>query len=231
MRFAVIGATHGLGLALTKTLLDEGHKVAAGTLDREVPDTLKPLIEQYGDNILVGRADVTNEEEIKAFAKSTTAFFDKVDAVCTVAGIMLPEDRKLSLLEAEISNLRTTFDVNFIGPVTVAKYFYPIIEKGGKLLTITSEGVGVRYAWSGSPHYALSKTAVTKVAGILNSTVDDVDFYSVHPGRPMTLMNRNGEIPAEESAAGIFKIMAGQTPVSRESWYIDYLGNSMDNQW
>jgi len=228
MRFVVIGATHGLGLALTKKLLDEGHKVVAGTLESEIPQTLASLLECYKDSLLVEPADVTCEDEISSFAKSTEAFFGKVDALCTVAGVLMQNDRVKNLLECDIVELRKTFEVNTIGPIIVAKYFYPIMEKGGKVITITSEGVAVRNAYSNFPCYALSKTATTKVSGILNSSTDDVDFYSVHPGRPMTNMNQNGEITAEESAEGIYRIMSGITEVSRKIWYIDYKGNPME---
>jgi len=88
--------------------------------------------------------------------------------------------------------------------------------------------VGVKNAYSGIPGYALSKTAATKISGILNASADDVDFYSVHPGRPLTDMNQSGEISAEESAEGICGIMSGAIPVFRKVWYIDYMGNPME---
>jgi len=228
MRSVVIGSTHGLGFSLVAKLLSEGHKVVAGTVESEVPDSLKPLMEQYGDMLLVKPADVTNEEEIISFTKAAADFLGKVDSVCTVAGIMTPGDRTNKIQDCIISDISKTFAVNTIGPITVGRYLYHVMEKGGKILTITSESVGVKHVWSGTPGYALSKTAATKVSGIFNSSVDDVDFYSVHPGRPMTHMNRNGEITAEESAEGIYKIMAGITPVSRDVWYINYEGDPMD---
>lgn len=36
------------------------------------------------------------------------------------------------------------------------------------------------------------------------------------------------QIEPEESAAGFCRLMAGETPVSRENWYIDYKGETMD---
>jgi len=228
MNAVVIGSSHGLGFALVKKLLAEGHKVVAGTLEKEIPDSLIPLTEQYGDNLAVKPADVTNEDEMISFAQFVSEFTGKADAVCTVAGIMTPGDRINKIQDCIIPDIRRTIDVNTVGPIIAGKYLYPVTAKGGKILTITSEGVGVRHAWSGSPGYALSKTAATKISGIFNSSVDDVDFYSVHPGRPMTNMNKNGEITAEESAEGIYNIMTGITPVSRDVWYIDYKGSPMD---
>ena len=228
MRTVVIGATHGLGLALTEKLLAENCIVAAGVVDRDVPGTLEPLVEKYDDKLLVASADVTDETEIISFAEAVSGFMGKVDAVCVVAGILLPSDQETKLHEVDVSVLRRTFDVNFFGPIICAKYFYPLMEPGSKFIIITSESVGVRSVWSGMPCYALSKTAATKASGILGSSVENVDFYAVHPGRPMTLMNRNGEITAEESAGGIYNLMAGITPLTRSIWYVDYKGNPMD---
>jgi len=228
MRFAVIGAKRGLGLALTQRLLAEGHKVAAGVRERDVPESLKALASQYGDKLLVGPADVTSEDDIKFFAETVAAFMGNVDVLCVVAGVIMPGDRAYPLHMGDVSEIPSTFAVNTLGPIIAVKYFYPVMEKGGKVLIITSEGVGVRNAYSGIPGYALSKTAATKVSGILTASANDVDFYSVHPGRPLTDMNQNGEISAEESADGIYRIMAGITPVSRKIWYIDYMGNPME---
>jgi len=228
VRFVVIGAKRGLGLALTKKLLVEGHKVVAGVRERGIPESLSTFSIRYGDRLLVKPADVTNEEDIKSFAISAAGFLGKVDILCTVAGVSMPEDRAFPLHQCDVSAIRTTFAVNTLGPIIAVKYFYPVMEKGGKVLTITSEGVGVRSAYPGTPAYALSKTAATKVSGVLNASAEDVDFYSVHPGRVISDMNPNGEITAEESADGIYGITTGIIPVSRKVWYIDYKGNPME---
>jgi NAD(P)-dependent dehydrogenase (short-subunit alcohol dehydrogenase family) len=224
----VIGATRGLGLALTKMLLEEGHTVAAGIRPREVPEALRELSLRYGNKLLVRPADVTSEKDIRSFAVAAAAFMGKADALCVVAGVNLPGDREHMLQDCVFADIRTTFEINTLGPILAVRYFYPIMEKGGKVLIITSESVGLDRVWSGTPGYALSKTAATKTAGILNASVTDVDFYAVHPGRPVTDMNPAGEISAGESAAGLAGIMTGRVPVSREVWYIDYKGDPMD---
>jgi len=209
-------------------LLEEGHTVAAGYRAHEAPETLRALSARYGGKLLTGSADVTSEEDVKSFAETAASFMGKADALCVVAGINLPGDRAHHLQDCVFADIRMTFMVNTLGPILAVKYFYPVMEKGGKVLIITSEAVGLRNAYSGTPGYALSKTAATKVSGILNASAEDVDFYSVHPGRVISDMNPNGEISAEESAAGLIGIMTGTLPVSRKVWYIDYKGNPME---
>lgn len=36
------------------------------------------------------------------------------------------------------------------------------------------------------------------------------------------------QIEPEESAAGFCRLMTGETPVSRDRWYIDYTGAEME---
>lgn len=226
MNFVVIGATKGLGLCLTKQLLEAGHRVAAGAIVISVE--LEALKAQYPDSLLVLEADVTDEAQMISVAEKAGAFLGEIDGLCNVAGVLLDGDRVKLLHECDISELRRTLDVNTVGPVIVAKSFYPRLKKGANVFTVTSEGVGIRSCGTWVPCYGLSKAAATKVSGILNASVSDVNFYSVHPGRMNTDMGRTtAQIEPEESAAGFCRLMTGETPVSRDRWYIDYLGGEM----
>lgn len=227
MNIVVIGAAKGLGLCLVGQLLEKGHRVAAGTLQR-VPK-LESLSVQYGENLMVFDADVTDEEQMQKAAADVKDFMGFADALCNAAGVLLPEDRVRLLHECDIGELRKSLDVNAVGPVIAVKCFYPYIKKGGSVFTVTSEGTGIKNCGTWVPCYGLSKTAATKVSGILNASVPDVDFYSVHPGRMNTDMGRTtAQIEPEESAAGFVRLIDGSIPLSREEWYIDYQGNRMD---
>lgn len=229
MNVVIIGATQGLGLELTRKFLTEGHSVAAGVVDRKTPAALEKLLETYGKKLMVFQADVTNEDEIHSGAKLCEGFFGKADALCNVAGVLLPGDRVKKIHECDIAELRKSFEVNTVGVVIVAKSFYPIIRKGGSLLTVTSEGVGIKNCGTWVPCYALSKGPATKVAGMFNLAVEDVDFYSVHPGRMNTEMGKTtAQIEPQESAEGFYRLMTGQTKISRNEWYINYKGEPME---
>lgn len=227
MQFVVIGATKGLGLCLTKQLLEGGHKVAAGAI--EISDELKALQAAHPDTLQVLHADVTDEEEMAGVAKASADFLGRIDALCNVAGVLLNGDRVKLLHECDITELRRTLDVNTVGPVITAKSFYPHLADGAKVFTVTSEGVGIKSCGTWVPCYGLSKAAATKVSGILNASVPNMDFYSVHPGRMNTDMGRTtAQIEPEEAALGFCRLMTGETPVSRSCWYIDYNGMPMD---
>ncbi len=229
MNMVVVGATQGLGLELVRKFLAEGHQVAAGVVDRKTPLALEELSGQYGEKLMVFQADVTNESEMIEGAALCTGFFGEADALCNVAGVLLSGDRVNLIHQCDVAELRKTFDVNTIGAVIAAKSFYPVMKKGGKILTVTSEGSGVRNCGTWVPCYGLSKTAATKISGMFNKAVGDVDFYSVHPGRMNTEMGRTtAQIEPWESAEGFCKLMTGETPISRSEWYVNYKGEPMD---
>lgn len=227
MNFVVIGATKGLGFCLTRQLLEAGHKVAAGAI--VISPELEALKKQYAGSLLVLKADVTDEAQMIDVAQESKAFLGEIDALCNVAGVLLDGDRVKCLHECDIGELRRTLDVNTVGPVITAKSFYPHLKKGANFFTVTSESVGVKSCGTWVPCYGLSKTAATKVSGILNASVSDVNFYAVHPGRMNTDMGRTtAQIEPEESAAGFCRLMTGETPVTRSRWYIDYKGDEME---
>ncbi|MCL2056799.1 MAG: SDR family NAD(P)-dependent oxidoreductase [Oscillospiraceae bacterium] len=228
MNIVIIGATQGLGYELARKFLEEGHIVAAGVVERETPPALQKLEEKYGQKLRVFRADVTDDTELEQGAKLCASFMGEVDALCNVAGVLLPGDRVNLIHECDPAELRKTFEVNTLGAVFTARAFYPVMKRGGMLLTITSEGPGIKNCGTWVPCYGLSKTAATKVPGMFNAAVDDVDFYAVHPGRMNTEMGRTtAQIEAAEAAEGIYRLMTGEIPASRAEWYIDYLGRPM----
>lgn len=226
MRFVVIGASRGLGFALTQRMLKDGHQVVATT--RAASPPLDALSGEFPGQLLVLTCDATDEAATQEAARKAGEFLGPIDAVCHNAGVLLQSDRTLKLHESNLADLRATLDINVVGPVITVQSFLPYMAAGGRFFVVTSEGVGITSCGSWVPAYALSKAAATKACGILNASVKGHDFYAVHPGRMDTDMGRTtAQIQPEETAEGMLKLMTGQVPLSRDHWYIDYHGVPM----
>lgn len=225
-KIIVIGASGGLGLCLARDLLSQGCQVAAGVLDNAA---LAPLQTGYPEQLMVFPGDVTDQAQLREGAVRCGEFLGLADAVCVVAGVLLPLDRERLLHQCDPAELNRTFQVNAFGPILAAQSFLPVLKPGGRFFVVTSEGVGIKNCGTWVPCYALSKAAATKACGILNASYQQADFYAVHPGRMNTEMGRTtAQIEPEETSAAMCKMLTGQISLSRENWYIDYLGNVMD---
>ena len=226
MNVVVIGASRGLGLALCRKLLANSHHVIATIRDDN--NAILELRTQYSDQFTPLHADITNESDMASVAKHISDMPDKVDAVVISAGVLTDNDRKLKLHEADIDDVRLTFETNIIGPIIVVKHLLPHMSPGGQIFIVTSEGTSVSSVGTWVPAYALSKTAATKISGILNASTDKIDCYSVHPGRMNTDMGHTtAQIEADESAEGFLHLINRDIKLNREKWYIDYLGQSL----
>lgn len=226
MKFVVIGASRGLGLSLTEELLKAGHSVVS--ISRSRVPALAELVDSY-PKLDVIEGDISQEDDMIEAAAFTKRELGEIDALCVVAGVLLDGDRVNRLHDADIAEVRLTFDVNVVGPIIAAKHFTPVMRDGGKFFVVTSEGVGITQCGTWVPAYGLSKTAATKAVGILNASVERVDYFAVHPGRMNTDMGRTtAQIEAVEAATGFVHLMDGSTPITREHWYIDYEGSPLE---
>ena len=224
MNICIVGATKGLGLSLTKKFLEEGHTVFSIALEPSLE--LDNLISTFKGNLEVCFGDITNENFVKDACELCGKYLVNIDSLCNVVGVLLHGDRSNLLHNCDIDELRRTFEVNTIAPVIIVKYFYPLMKINSTMLTVTSEGIEIKSCGTWVPCYGMSKASATKISGIMNASVTNVDFYSVHPGRMNTDMGKTtAQIQPEESAEGFYSIMTGKTPISRNNWYIDYMGN------
>lgn len=230
MDVIVIGAGQGLGLEMVLELTRRGHRVVAGLRRPEAPGALTRLEAEAPDRVFHTHCDVTSEASLAEAAKFSGRVLGGADAVVNCAGILLDEDRETPLHQVDVEVLRKTFEVNLIGAVAAIKHFYPLIRKGvgSSFVTITSEGCDIGNCGTWIPAYALSKCAETKISGIMNETVRDVRFYSVHPGRMRTVMGRETwNMEASETARSLVTLLETDEIHNRGTWYMDYKGMDM----
>jgi NAD(P)-dependent dehydrogenase (short-subunit alcohol dehydrogenase family) len=230
MDVIVVGAGQGLGLELVGILAEKGHRVVAGLRRTEVPEEIRRLEEARPDRVWHVRCDVTSEALLSAAAEFARGVLGEADAVVNCAGVLLDGDRKKPLHETDIEGLRSTIEVNVTGAVAAVKHFYPVLKKdgAGAFVTITSEGCDIASCGSWIPAYALSKCAETKISGIMNATVKDARFYSVHPGRMRTVMGRETwNMEAAETARSLAELLETGAIHEKGAWYIDYKGNNL----
>jgi NAD(P)-dependent dehydrogenase (short-subunit alcohol dehydrogenase family) len=192
----VTGANRGLGLALSKVLLERGaRRVYAAARDPEsivVPGVVPVAL------------DVTRPDQVAAAAEHAS----DVDLVINNAGV----SRFASLLDDRAADaLRAELDTNVFGTLEVARAFAPVLARngGGTLVNVLSI-----LSWLTAPRiatYAASKAAAWSVTnGLRNELAPQrTHVIGVHVGYMDTDMARNAPGPKSQPEDVAAQILDG----------------------
>ena len=211
MRTAIVtGASRGLGLALTRALVDNGWAVVVdargGEALAEAVGGLARVVPIVGD---VGAAS-HREALVDAAAR-----LGGLDLLVNNASILGPSPQP-RLADYPLRVLRNVFEVNVVAPVGLTQLALPLLrERRGSVINITSDASVEAYeGWGG---YGSSKAALDHVGRVLAVEEPTVRVYSVDPGDMRTQMHQEafpGEdisdrpLP-EESVPGLLRLIGG----------------------
>ena len=159
----VTGAASGIGLAITKRLVQEGAKVALWDFNQAKLEESKDMLCQTGseDQIFLVRCDITKEDDVIAAMESTVAHFGKLNIAVNNAGVSVsvPSD------ECTLQQWNWVMNVNCTGSFLVSREAIRVFKKqldGGVLVFNVSDN-----ALKPSKHflaYNASKAAVLHMA-------------------------------------------------------------------
>ena len=126
----ITGGTSGIGLALAKKFVDEGNKVIITGRSQEKIDYVKGMY----PNIVVERADITNENDLKLLVEKYT----DINILVNNAGIHYEYDLLNDKVESDLIKLE--IDTNLIGPMILTKYILPLLitKESAAIINVTS---------------------------------------------------------------------------------------------
>jgi len=128
---AVIGGTHGIGLATAKLLMNEGAKVL---LTGKNPENVRNAQTELGINAEALCSDIANLIEIKTLAEQITKWFGSIDFVFVNAGIAMLEQFEMVTEQSYDS----TFNLNTRGAFFCVQQLAPLVSPGGSFVFTTS---------------------------------------------------------------------------------------------
>lgn len=158
----ITGAASGIGLAIAKKLLEKGVKLAL--FDKA--EISYSYLKDFQDQGVAFEVDLTNEASVKKNIEAVLKRFGKIDLLVNSAGITGHTNIKSH--EVDTDNLRSVFEVNFMGSFYTSKYVLPgMLQRSyGRILHIAS--IAGKEGNPGMLAYSASKAAViglTKVQG------------------------------------------------------------------
>ncbi|MDX9865050.1 MAG: SDR family oxidoreductase [Anaerolineaceae bacterium] len=179
----VTGAASGIGLAITKRLLQEGAKVALWDFNvanlEQAKETLCQFVNE--EQIFLVRCDITKEDDVVAAMESTVAHFGELNIAVNNAGVSVsvPSD------ECTLEQWNWVMNVNCTGSFLVSREAIKVFKKqghGGVIVFNNSDN-----SLKPSRHflaYNASKAAVLHMARTIANEFgsDNIRANSVLPG-------------------------------------------------
>lgn len=154
----VTGGTDGLGLAVSKRILQEGGKVVICSRKQEKVDEALKQLKQIGppENVQGIAAHAAKDEDRKKVIDLANKSYGKIDMLFLNAAMSPP---LLSLLDdVPKDTFEKHLDLNVSAPLEMVRLAKPTMPKGGSVVITSSMG---GYGGSKSPHpaYTVTKTA------------------------------------------------------------------------
>jgi len=184
-RILVTGGSRGLGLAICRRLLDEGHTVL--TASRKPSRALARLQSEHAGRIQHYRADFADPEAVLELVRSAR-LLEGVDGF--VANTAIGTEGLLILTSDQA--LRECVEVNLIATMRLAREVIKgMLNHGGSVVFISS--VAAQRGFSGLSVYSATKGALISFAHALAREYGTrgIRVNCVLPGFLQTAMNRN----------------------------------------
>ena len=131
----ITGTSRGFGREWTQAALERGDKVAATARNT---DRLKDLVEQFGDQILPLRLDVTDRAADLAAVQAAHEHFGQLDVIVNNAGYGLFG----AIKEVSETEVRAQIETNLFGALWVTQAALPYLRSqgSGHILQVSSLG-------------------------------------------------------------------------------------------
>jgi len=193
----VTGANKGIGFGIAKHLGLSGWEVVIGArYEQRASEAIEDLKSQGIDVLGWVNIELKDLAGIEQVAKEINERFPELSLLVNNAGI--PGDMSVDSEHTEISVIRETLDVNFIGTFALTKVLIPLIARNnGRIANITVPSEVSPY-WHPLA-YVASKAAQNAMMGVMaiefQQSNTPVEIFSVHPGPTTTDLNGNMSLP------------------------------------
>ncbi len=193
----ITGANKGIGFGIAKHLGISGWQVVIGARDEQRAQKAISDLKSAGVEVL-GWVNI-ELADLDSIAKAVTQIKEEYpDLTLLVNNAGIPGDMSVDSEHTEISVIRETLDINFVGTFALTKALIPLIAKNkGRIANITVPSEISPY-WHPLA-YVASKAAQNAMMGVMaiefQQAGTPVEIFSVHPGPTTTDLNGNMSLP------------------------------------
>lgn len=214
----VTGANKGIGQEIAAQLAALGHSVVIASRDPEAGARAAARLREAGADTASVALDVTDPGSAAAAAATVGARFGRLDALVNNAGISHLPGRGIEGQQpatADLEEVRTIFETNFFGVITVTTAFLPLLRRSPapRIVNVSSSaGSLAKMADPGNRNpvaigYVPSKTALTALTLQYARALapERILVNAVDPGFVATGLNNFTGVrtPAQGAAAAV----------------------------
>jgi NAD(P)-dependent dehydrogenase (short-subunit alcohol dehydrogenase family) len=174
----ITGASRGLGKIWAEAFLQQGYKVAATARNT---DSLKDLVQRFGDAILPIQLDVNNRNACFAAVKQANQHFGAIDVLINNAGYGLFG----AIEETSEQEARAQIETNVFGLLWVTQAVLPVMRKqaSGHIIQVSS-ALGLVTA----PTLGIYNASKFAVEGLSETLATEVKDFGIN----VTIVEPNG---------------------------------------
>ena len=206
----VTGANKGIGFGIAKYLGKSGWQVIVGARDEGRAVKAIDELRSAGVDVLGWVSiELRDLASIEQAAKEIGGKYPELSLLVNNAGI--PGDMSVDSQHTELSDIRETLDVNFIGTFALTKALMPLLSRnGGRIVNVTVPSEISPY-WHPLA-YVASKAAQNAMMGVMaiefQQSNTPLEVFSVHPGPTTTDLNGNMALPGFHDIETVGRKMA-----------------------
>ena len=193
----VTGANKGIGYGIAKHLGLCGWQVIIGARDEQRAEKAVSELKSAGVDVQGWVSlELRDLASIEKAAKEINEKYASLTLLVNNAGI--PGDMSVNSEHTELSDIKETLDVNFIGTFALTKALIPLLAKNeGRIVNVTVPSEISPY-WHPLA-YVASKAAQNAMMGVMaiefQQSNTPLEVFSVHPGPTTTDLNGNMALP------------------------------------
>ena len=201
--FLITGASSGIGLSLTKILVDKNKVIGIYNSNKINLDKIQ------SDNLIPVKCDLSDYSDFENLDKVISQ--EKIDVIINCAGVFGSSNQ--SLENINFDNLLDVFKINSISIIKILQ----LMEKNNsaryltKIINLSSDGGSIKLNNQGNAYiYRLTKSALNSISK--NLSVDlykkyKTEVVTIDPGNVKTSMNPKGLLNADKCSEYILNLV------------------------
>jgi 3-oxoacyl-[acyl-carrier protein] reductase len=192
----VTGGSSGIGLAVVKTLLDQGMKVSFCGRDEKKLNKAEKEVQGHQGRFMAASADVSRKKEVDRWVEQSIKAWGRVDLLVNNAGVAsFSEVEKITDKDWDYQ-----LDINLKGPLYCSQAIIPQMkrQRGGYIINISS--VLGKTSFSGTAAYAASKFGLMALSDSLRDELHShhIKVTAICPGYVATPLVADAPVPQSE---------------------------------